>query len=71
MKRNDKNVGFECSEASVRAFFRTVNVQEHVTLAFDNVDEKGAITRHPSALHDVYEAGKALVIEKREGGDRK
>jgi multimeric flavodoxin WrbA len=71
MKRNDKNVGFECSEASVRAFFRTVNVQEHVTLAFDNVDEKGAITRHPSALHDVYEAGKALAIEKQEGGDRK
>ncbi len=71
MKRNDKNVGFECSEASVRAFFRTVNVQEHVTLAFDNVDEKGAITRHPSALRDVYEAGKALVIEKQEGGDRK
>lgn len=63
MKRNDKNVGFECSEASVRAFFRTVNVQEHATLAFDNIDEKGAITRHPTALSDAYEAGKKLVME--------
>jgi multimeric flavodoxin WrbA len=63
MKRNDKNVGFECSEASVRAFFRTVNVQQHATLAYDNVDEKGAITRHPTALSDAYEAGKKLVME--------
>jgi multimeric flavodoxin WrbA len=63
MKRNDKNVGFECSEASVRAFFRTLNVQQHATLAYDNVDEKGAITRHPTALSDAYEAGKKLVME--------
>jgi len=63
MKRTDKNVGFECSEASVRAFFRTVNVQQHATLAFDNVDEKGAITRHPTALGDAYAAGKKLVME--------
>ena len=61
MKRNEKNVGFECSEATVRAFFRTVNVQEHVTLAYDGVDEKGAITKHATALAEAYEAGKALV----------
>ncbi len=61
MKKNDKNVGFECAEASVRAFFRTVNVPEHVTLAFDNVDEKGAITKHATALTEAYEAGKRLA----------
>ncbi len=71
MKKNDKNVGFECSEASVRAFFRTVNVQEHATLAFDNIDEKGAIARHPTALSDAYEAGKMLVAEIPEDRNKK
>ena len=71
MKKNAKNVGFECSEASVRAFFRTVNVQVHATLAFDNIDEKGAITRHPTALRDAYESGKTLVSEIPEGGVKK
>jgi hypothetical protein len=37
-----------------------VNVQEHVTLAFDSVDEKGAIAKHPTALKEAYEAGIAL-----------
>jgi multimeric flavodoxin WrbA len=71
MKRNAKNVGFECSEASVRAFFRTVNVQEHATVAFDNIDEKGAIIRHPTALSDAYKAGKLLVAEIPECGSNK
>jgi multimeric flavodoxin WrbA len=61
MKKNEKNVGFQCAEATVRAFFRTVNVQEHVTLAFDAVDKKGAIKDHPTAVYEAYEAGKALV----------
>jgi multimeric flavodoxin WrbA len=62
MKRNEKNVGFDCAEATVRAFFRTVNVQEHVTLGYDSIDEKGAIVRHETALIDAYEAGKKLVL---------
>jgi multimeric flavodoxin WrbA len=61
MKRNAKNAGFDCAEATVRAFFRTVNVQEHVTLGYDSIDEKGAIARHATALMDAYEAGKKLV----------
>lgn len=61
MKRNEKNVGFQCAEATVRAFFRTVNVQEHVTLAFDAVDKKGAIKDHPTALQEAYGAGKSLA----------
>ncbi len=61
MKKNERNVGFQCAEATVRAFFRTINVQEHVTLAFDAIDKKGAIKDHPMALHDAYEEGKRLV----------
>ncbi|HYA88358.1 MAG TPA: flavodoxin family protein [Nitrospirota bacterium] len=61
MRKNEKNVGFQCAEATVRAFFRTVNVQEHITLAFDAVDKKGAIKDHPTALHEAYAEGKKLV----------
>jgi multimeric flavodoxin WrbA len=65
MKKTERNQGFECSEATVRAFFRTVNVQEHATLAFDEIDEKGAIAKHATALKDAYEAGRRLAsLEK-------
>ena len=62
MKKELKNKGFECAEAVSRAFFRTVNVQEHVTLEYDLIEEKGAIRKHPSALQEAYEAGIALAI---------
>jgi multimeric flavodoxin WrbA len=61
MKQTEKNEGFHCAEAVVRAFFRTVSVQEHTTLAYGNVDEKGVIKDHPTALQEAYEAGKKLV----------
>ena len=61
MPRSEKNEGFHCSEVVVRSFFRSISVPEHVTLAFDNVDEKGAIKNHPTALREAYEAGIALV----------
>jgi multimeric flavodoxin WrbA len=62
MKLNEKNEGFHCSEAVVRAFLRTVNIQEHTTLTYGNVDEKGAIKSHPTAITEAYEAGKKLAI---------
>ena len=62
MKKEPKNKGFECAEAVSRAFFRTVNVQEHATLEYDLIEEKGAIRAHPSALKEAYEAGIALAI---------
>jgi multimeric flavodoxin WrbA len=61
MKQNEKNEGFHCAEVVVKAFFRTVNVQEHTTLAYGDVDEKGVIKGHPTALQEAYEAGKKLV----------
>ena len=61
MKKDEKNPGFECSGVTAKAFFRTVNVPQHETLGYGSVDEKGAIVKHPTALKDAYEAGKALV----------
>ncbi len=56
-----REVGVQCGEATAKAFFRTVSVQEHETLSFLEVDEKGAILRHPTALKQAYEAGLRLV----------
>jgi len=61
MKQDSKNSGYQCAETTTRAFFRTVNVQEHETLSYDAVDEKGAIIRHPAALTEAYQAGTELV----------
>jgi multimeric flavodoxin WrbA len=65
MKQTEKNEGFHCAEVVVRAFFRTVNVQEHMTLAYGDVDEKGMIRSHPTALQEAYEAGKKLVAQEK------
>jgi multimeric flavodoxin WrbA len=61
-----KEIGIQCSETTARAFFRTVSVPEHETVGFLDVDEKGAIAKHATALGDVYHAAERLVaIEKR------
>ena len=57
----EKETGIKCSEATAKAFFRTISVPEHKTLSFLGVDAKGAILRHPAALKDAYEAGKELA----------
>lgn len=49
-----------CAEETVKAFFRTVSVPQHVTLYFGGIDAKGDILKHPAALKEVYEAGKEL-----------
>ncbi|OGW41208.1 MAG: hypothetical protein A2Y97_11455 [Nitrospirae bacterium RBG_13_39_12] len=56
-----KEIGIQCAEATAKAFFRTVSVPEHKTLGFLGVDAKGEILKHPTALKEAYEAGKALV----------
>ena len=56
-----KEIGIQCSEATAKAFFRTVSVPKHETLGFLEVDEKGAILKHETALGDVYQAGERLV----------
>lgn len=55
------DVGIQCSEATAKAFFRTVSVRQHETLSFLSIDDKGAISGHPTALRDAYAAGNKLV----------
>jgi multimeric flavodoxin WrbA len=56
-----KEIGIQCSDATAKAFFRTISVPGHKTLSFLGVDAKGAIFKHPTALKDAFEAGKELV----------
>jgi hypothetical protein len=56
-----KEIGTECGNATAKAFFRTINVNEHKVLSFLGVDAKGAIVGHLTALKDAFEAGKDLV----------
>lgn len=56
-----KDIGVQCSDVTAKAFFRTISVQEHKTLSFLGIDAKGAITSHPTALKEAFEAGKGLV----------
>ncbi|MBA4416952.1 MAG: flavodoxin family protein [Syntrophus sp. (in: bacteria)] len=56
-----KEIGIECSEATAKAFFRTISVPEHTTLSYLGIDAKGAILEHPTALKDAYQAGERLA----------
>lgn len=62
-----REIGIQCSEATAKAFFRTVSISEHETLGYLSVDVQGAIVNHPTALGDAYRAGKKLVT-LNEGG---
>lgn len=58
MKRPE---GRDCSAATAVSFFRTISVLAHRELCYLGVDKKGEILKHPDALREVYEAGKALM----------
>jgi NAD(P)H-dependent FMN reductase len=55
-----KEEALECAGLTGKAFFRTVSVPGHETLAYGGVDAKGDVASHPTALRDAYEAGKRL-----------
>jgi multimeric flavodoxin WrbA len=61
MRKDAGNKGFECAGASARAFFRTINVQEHATLEYEFMDEKGAVSSHPTALDEARANGIKLA----------
>jgi hypothetical protein len=46
---------------TVRYFFDAVDVEYTGELCFRQIDEKGAISLHPTALAECREAGKAFV----------
>ena len=47
-----------------RAVFATLDVEYGNNLFFPDIDEKGAIRTHPTALDDAFQAGAGLMIEK-------
>jgi len=56
-----KEIGINCSETTAKAFFRSISVPEHEMLGFLDIDHKGAILNHPTALRDACAAGEKLV----------
>jgi multimeric flavodoxin WrbA len=58
-----RDVGITCSDATAKAFFRTISVPHHEVLGFLGVDAKGAILEHPTALKEAHDAGLKLIAE--------
>jgi len=54
---------FEPSLATVKAFFKVIDVEYAAELLFPGVDEKGAIKKHPDALKQAFTAGQKLVSD--------
>lgn len=57
---------FECAVLTVRYFFDALDVAYAGELCFREIDEKGAINGHPTALEECRKAGKAFVSELSE-----
>ena len=58
--RNIANL-FEPALATVKTLFRILGITYAGDFLFSGVDEKGAITKHPDALHQAFLAGQRLV----------
>jgi multimeric flavodoxin WrbA len=54
---------FEPSLVTVKTIFRVLDVEYAGELLFGDIDEKGAITKHPDALRQAFLAGQKLVEE--------
>ena len=52
---------FEPALATVKSWFRTLDIIYAGDLLFSGVDERGAIVQHPNALHQALLAGQKLV----------
>lgn len=57
-----REIGYTCGEATAKAFFRTISVPEHTSLIYPQIDAKGTIEDHPSALGEAREAGRVLIF---------
>lgn len=55
------DAGIKCSEETAKAFFRSISVNKHGSLAFAGIDAKGEIKNHPTAMKEAFEAGRELV----------
>ena len=52
---------FEPSRATLKAWFSTLEVNFDGELTFLDIDEKGAISRHTTALQEAFALGQKLV----------
>jgi len=57
---------FESALTTVKTLFRVLDIAYAGDLLFPGIDEKGAITKHPDALHQAFLAGQKLVEESPE-----
>ena len=55
---------FEPSLAIVRGFFRVLDISYAGDLLFSGIDEKDAITGHPEALAQAFQAGQSLATDR-------
>jgi multimeric flavodoxin WrbA len=52
---------FDGTLHTIRYFFDAIDVEHAGTLVYGEVDEMGAIRRHPTAMKECYEAGLQFV----------
>jgi multimeric flavodoxin WrbA len=53
---------FQCAARSFRAFLDVLDAQYGGELTFREVDEKGSILKHPTALEEALALGKSLAV---------
>jgi multimeric flavodoxin WrbA len=53
---------FQPSMATVKSWFTTLDIEYDGELVFTSIDEKGAITKHPTALKDAFALGQKLLL---------
>jgi len=56
---------FECVQRTLRNVFKVIEVKYAGDLLYRQVDHKGAILDHPTAMHDAEQFGKKIVEDRQ------
>jgi len=54
---------FDCPGLTVKYFFDAIDVEYAGEVCFREIDQKGAILRHPTAIEECRQAGMAFVAD--------
>lgn len=54
---------FDCAIRTVKYYYKMIDVHYLRDYCYCKVDAKGEILSHPSAMHEVYQAGYSLVSD--------
>ncbi len=54
---------FDCPSLTVRYFFDAIDVEYTGEVCFREIEQKGAILSHPTALEECRQAGRAFVAD--------